>query len=97
MPLLRPTRDYVLVEIEAEPAMSSGGIALLIPAEEPRQSVGRVLAVGPGERDKKGRRNPLSVQIGDRVAFSRYGHSTPPGEPNQRMFREPSVHYVCDQ
>lgn len=87
-------RDYVVVELEGPEEVSPGGIALLAPAEEPRQSFGKVIAVGPGDWDKKGKRIPMSVKVGDRVAFSQYGHHTP--EKGVRVFREPSVHYVCE-
>lgn len=86
-------RDYVLVEVEDEPTMSPGGIALVPPKDEARQSIGRVLKVGPGAYDAKGRFTPTSLRVGERVAFSRYGH-TKIGK--LRLFREPSTHYVCE-
>ena len=96
---LRPLRDYVLVELEQDPTeqtITASGLILLPPREEARQSIGRVLAVGPGTYSKKGRFEPTTVRPGDRVAFSKYGHSTPPGQPLRRLFREGSVHYVLE-
>lgn len=91
-----PKQDKILVEVEEEPTVSLGGIALLPPKEEARQSLGKILAVGPGKPDKKGRRQPIDLKVGERVAFSRYGHMTPPGSPNWRILSWQSVHYVVD-
>jgi chaperonin GroES len=85
-----------VVEVEDEPSMSPGGIALLKPKEEARQSIGKVLAVGPGKFDAKGRRQAMPVKVGERVAFSRYGHSTPPGAPRLRILNWQSVHMVLE-
>jgi chaperonin GroES len=93
---LHPQRDRILVEVEEPPTVSPGGIILLPPKEEARQSIGKVLAVGPGKFDAKGRRQAMPVKVGERVAFSKFGHSTPPGSPGLRILSWESVHYVCD-
>lgn len=96
MKTFHPKRDYVLVEVEESPTVSPGGILLLPPKEEARQSLGKVIAVGPGKIDAKGRRQAMPVQVGERVAFSKYGHKTPPGAPMLRFLSWESIHYVCD-
>ena len=94
MTVYRPCRDYVLVELEEHPSVSPGGILLLPPKEDPRQLIGTVLAVGPGTRDERGRLIRTSVKVGERIAFSR--HYIGRRMENLVIFREPSVHYVCD-
>lgn len=67
---IKPVGNRVVIErVEAE--KSKGGILLPESAKEkPRQ--GKVLAVGSGRVDEKGRNHPLDVQVGDRVLFSSY-------------------------
>lgn len=89
-----PKRDYVLVEIEDPPTMSPGGILLLPPKDEERQFIGRVLAVGPGDWDARGRRIPMSVEVGDRLAISQFYIGRRVGK--LVIFREPSTHYVVE-
>jgi chaperonin GroES len=68
---LRPLGDRVWVEpIEGE-EMTASGIVLPETAKEKPQE-GKVLAVGPGVRNDKGERQPLDVEIGDRVLFAKY-------------------------
>ena len=109
---LRPLRDLILVELEQDPTeerLSYGGIILLPPKEEERQSIGRVLAVGPGKWDDNWHhpmdRKPVApshkfaavpVKVGERVAFSKYGPKPVPGAPLQRILSWESVHYVLD-
>jgi len=90
----RCMRDYVLVELETEPTLSPGGIILLPPKQEPRQSFGKVIGVGPGDRNKAQERIPMEVKTGERLAFSQYGHTKV--SERMRIFREPSCHYVID-
>lgn len=109
---LRPVRDFVLVELEQDPTeerLSDGGIILLPPKEEPRESIGRVIAAGPGRYDDNWHHPhngppirptykfmPMPVKVGERVAFSKYGHASVPGQPLQRLLHWESIHYVLD-
>ena len=69
---LRPLTDRVIVKrLENETKTASG---IYIPdnaAEKPDQ--GEVLAVGPGRTSEEGKLVPLTVKVGDRVLFGRYG------------------------
>jgi chaperonin GroES len=68
---LRPLGDRVWVEpIEREETTASGIILPETAKEKPQE--GKVLAVGPGVRNDKGERQPLDVQVGDRVLFAKY-------------------------
>lgn len=71
--LFIPLDDRLIVESEAEATRTAGG--LYIPdtvggAEGPKR--GKVVAVGRGHRDKKGRIRPLDVKLGDTVMFEAY-------------------------
>ena len=67
--------DRVLVKpLSAEEAGTMTAFGILIPdtaKEKPEQ--GTVVAVGPGKMGEDGRRVAMSVEVGDRVMFSKYG------------------------
>ena len=69
---LRPLADRVIVKLLENETKTASGI--YIPdnaAEKPDQ--GEVLAVGPGRTSEEGKLVPLTVKVGDRVLFGRYG------------------------
>jgi chaperonin GroES len=70
--ILQPLGDRLLVEALEEEETTVGGIVLPDTAKEKPQR-GRVLAVGPGARDKDGERIEMDVAEGDEVIFSKYG------------------------
>ena len=68
---LRPLNDRVLVlRIEGE-EKTSGGIVIPDTAKE-KQMEGKVIAVGPGKVDEKGKFIPVTVKKNDRVLFAKY-------------------------
>ncbi len=70
---LKPLGDRLIVEVLDEEETTFSGIVLPDTAKEKPQR-GKVLAVGPGERNKEtGERIPLDVSEGDIVVFSKYG------------------------
>ena len=73
--MLEPIRDFVLVELEAEPERTPGGVLLPQTMEARNQSRaqwGLVAAVGPGRTTRTGVQIPVEVQPGDRVCFGRF-------------------------
>ena len=56
---------------EEEEQKSSGGIVIPDTARE-KPEKGKVIAVGPGKVDEKGKRVPLAVKKKDRVLFGKY-------------------------
>jgi chaperonin GroES len=64
--------DRLIVEVLEEEESTESGIVLPDTAKEKPQR-GRVLAVGPGARDKAGKRIQIDVAEGDEVIFSKYG------------------------
>jgi len=69
---LKPLQDYVLIEpLEQETTLPSG---LVIPdsAKEKPQS-GKILAVGVGKSLNNGETKQLSVSVGDKVMYKKWG------------------------
>ena len=73
--LVRPLGDRVVVRpLTPEEAglRSASGIIIPDTASKERPEQGTVIAVGPGKYDE-GKLVPMSVAVGDRVMFSKYG------------------------
>jgi len=68
---LRPLGDRVVVEPLDEQETTASGIIIPETAKEKPQR-GKVLAVGPGARDKDGKYIPMDVKVGDTVLFAKY-------------------------
>jgi len=68
---IRPLNDRVLVVRVEEEQRTAGGIIIPNSAKEKPQE-GKLIAVGPGKRDEKGKRNPLDLKPGDKIFFSKY-------------------------
>jgi len=70
--MLKPLHNRLVVErLEAEQTTASGIIIPDSAKEAPQQ--GKVVAVGPGARDKAGKVVPMEIQVGDTVLFAKYG------------------------
>ena len=69
---LQPLADRLVVKPIEREEMTKGGIILPDTAKEKPQD-GEVLAVGPGRLSDDGKRIPISVAVGDRVVYSKYG------------------------
>ena len=68
---LKPLGNRVVIEPIEQEEVTTGGIVLPETAKEKPQK-GKVLAVGPGERNDKGERIALDVSEGDTVLFAKY-------------------------
>jgi chaperonin GroES len=68
---LKPLDNRVIVTRVEEEQRTAGGIIIPDTAKEKPQK-GKIVAVGPGKRDDKGKRIPLEVKNGDRILFSKY-------------------------
>lgn len=71
---LTPIDDRVLVEVPKPVEKTAGGLFIPDMAKE-RSNNGKVVAVGPGKRDKKGRRKPLDVRVGEKIMYVDYAGS----------------------
>jgi len=68
---LKPLGNRVVVEPIEQEEVTAGGIVLPETAKEKPQK-GKVLSIGPGERDEDGKRIPMDVAPGDMVLFAKY-------------------------
>jgi chaperonin GroES len=68
---LKPLGNRVVIEPNEQEEVTSGGIVLPETAKEKPQK-GKVLSVGPGDRDEDGQRIPMDVKEGDTVLFAKY-------------------------
>ncbi|OGO30021.1 MAG: co-chaperone GroES [Chloroflexi bacterium RBG_16_54_18] len=68
---LKPLGNRVVIEPNEQEEITSGGIVLPETAKEKPQK-GKVLSVGPGDRDEDGKRIPMDVKEGDTVLFAKY-------------------------
>lgn len=72
MPTLKPLGDKVVVQVVEQDDKTASGLYLPDTAKKKPQE-GKVIAVGTGRVLDNGDRNKLSVKVGDRVLFSKYG------------------------
>jgi len=68
---LKPLGGRVIVEPIEQEEMTAGGIILPETAKEKPQE-GKVLAVGPGDRDDAGNRIAMEVKVSDKVLYAKY-------------------------
>jgi chaperonin GroES len=68
---LKPLGGRVVIEPIEQEEVTAGGIVLPETAKEKPQK-GKVLSIGPGERDEDGKRIPMDVKAGDTVLFAKY-------------------------
>jgi chaperonin GroES len=68
----RPLSDKVLVKPSEAESQTSGGIFIPDSAKQKPQE-GEVIAVGPGRVLDDGSRSTLTVSVGDKVIYSKYG------------------------
>lgn len=68
---LKPLGNRLVIEPIEQEEVTAGGIVLPETAKEKPQK-GKVISIGPGERDEDGKRIPLDVAEGDTVLFAKY-------------------------
>ena len=68
---LKPLGNRVVVEPIEQEEVTSGGIVLPESAKEKPQK-GKILAIGPGDRDEDGDRIPMDVSEGDTILYAKY-------------------------
>ena len=69
---VKPLGDRVLLELCEVAEQIKGGIVIPDTAKEKPQEF-RVVALGTGKNDDKGKKIPFDVKVGDIVLTSRYG------------------------
>ena len=69
---LKPLGDKVVVQLVEQEEKTASGIYLPDSAKKKPQE-GKIIATGGGRVLDSGERNKLTVKVGDRVLFSKYG------------------------
>lgn len=69
---IKPLADRVVLEVLNDTEQTAGGIYIPDTARE-KPIKGVVLAVGPGRLLENGNRESMSVKVGDKVLFAKYG------------------------
>ncbi|HEY3281443.1 MAG TPA: co-chaperone GroES [Armatimonadota bacterium] len=70
--MIKPLGDKVVVKATEGEETTAGGIVLPDSAKKKPQE-GEVVAVGPGRVLDTGERKPMSVKVGDKVVYAKYG------------------------
>jgi chaperonin GroES len=68
---LKPLGSRVVIEPIEQDEVTSGGIVLPETAKEKPQK-GKIMSVGPGDRDDAGKRIAMDVKVGDTVLYAKY-------------------------
>jgi len=67
----KPLHDRVAVKRVGEEEKTAGGIIIPDTAQE-KPSEGKIVAVGPGAREKNGTIAPMEVKVGDQILFGKW-------------------------
>ena len=67
----KPLHDRVAVKRVGEEEKTAGGIIIPDTAQE-KPSEGKIVAVGPGAREKNGTLAPMEVKVGDQILFGKW-------------------------
>ena len=70
---IKPLNDHVIVKPIAEEEATKAGIILPDTVDREKPEKGEVLALGQGKLLENGQRAPMSVKVGDKVMFKKYG------------------------
>ena len=63
----------MFIEPLEEEKMTKSGIVLPETADKEKPVMGKIIATGPGKKSEKGEVAPMSVKVGDKVLFKKYG------------------------
>lgn len=69
----KPLSNHLFIESEMPEKTTKSGIVIPDTADKEKPMVGKVVAVGPGKWSEKGELTPMSVKVGDKVLFKKYG------------------------
>lgn len=69
--MLKPLGDRIVVKVIEDTEQTQGGIFIPDSAKEKPQK-GEVIAVGLGKMNDKGEREPLDVEVGQKVLYAKY-------------------------
>jgi len=84
---ITPLSDWILVKFDPLRKRSTD---IFLPGEEDKVAVrtGTVIRVGPGKPTRSGKRVPMHVSPGDRIAFFRWHQEHRPGKAVSKALSE---------
>jgi len=93
---LKPLSDRVVLEPVSQEEKTKSGIVLPDTVDKEKPEQGKVIAVGPGRILADGKRAPMSVKVGDKVVFKKYGPDevkvdSPAGEKEYLIVSEEDI------
>lgn len=72
LPKITPLSDFVLIKpLDAETKTPSG--ILLPDSAKEKPQLGTVMAIGPGGHDDHGNKVPMTVKVGQKVMYKKWG------------------------
>ncbi|OAY57959.1 10 kDa chaperonin, mitochondrial [Manihot esculenta] len=87
---LIPSLNRILVEKIVPPSKTNSGI--LLPEKTSKLNSGKVVAVGPGDRDKDGKLIPVTLKEGDTVLLPDYGGTEVKlGDKEYHLYRDEDI------
>ena len=72
---LEPLGDKIILKPIEEDEVTKSGIVLPDTAEKEKPEKAEVIAVGPGKTLENGQKSEMTVGVGDKVLFTKYGPS----------------------
>ena len=69
----KPLSNHIFIEPLSQEKATKSGIVLPENAEKEKPMLGKVTAVGPGKINEKSERIAMSVKVGDKILFKKYG------------------------
>ena len=70
---LEPLGDKIILKPIEEDEVTKSGIVLPDTAEKEKPEKAEVIAVGPGKTLENGKKSEMTVGVGDKVLFTKYG------------------------
>jgi len=95
MKKIKPIKDFILIE----PILHLKSHNILIPETiaEDYYREGKVIAIGPGRKDDKGKRIPMEVKIGDKVILGIGGYDLEIDGKKFYMVREKHIKAILNE
>lgn len=93
---VQPLSDRILVKVSVAEEKTAGGIILPDAAKEKPQ-VGEVVSRGIGKFNEQGVRQPIDIEVGAKVLYSRYaGTELKIGDEDYMLLKEQDILAIVD-
>jgi chaperonin GroES len=94
---IKPLSDHILIEPIKGEEKTKSGILLPETADKERPEQGKVIAIGPGKKNKDGTVRPVEIKVGQKVLFNKYGpNEIKVGDKEYLIAKEEDILAVID-